>query len=231
MKNILIIEDDLSIAQIEKEYLELAGYHADIETTGIQGLKRALTEPYDLYIIDLMLPGIDGFEIVSQIRLSKEVPILMISARDEEFIKMRAFEVGLDDYLTKPFSPNELVARVKGRLARYDRLIGRALTPDTVLQDHEMFLETLTRRVFRGDSELVLTAREFDLLAFLMGHPEQVFSKTQLFEKIWELDSEGDLSTVTVHIRRLREKIEYDPSNPSRIMTVWGIGYKYVCRK
>lgn len=231
MKKILIIEDDLSIAQIEKEYLELAGYHADIETTGIHGLKRALTEPYDLYIIDLMLPGIDGFEIVSQIRLSKEVPILMISARDEEFIKMRAFEVGLDDYLTKPFSPNELVARVKGRLARYDRLIGRALTPDTVLQDHEMFLETLTRRVFRGDSELVLTAREFDLLAFLMGHPEQVFSKTQLFEKIWELDSEGDLSTVTVHIRRLREKIEYDPSNPSRIMTVWGIGYKYVCRK
>jgi len=228
MKRILIVEDDQAIAQVEKDYLELSGFEVVVENTGTEGLKRATTEEYDLVILDLMLPGVDGFEICKSIREKKNIPVIMISARDEDIMKMRGFEVGLDDYLTKPFSPNELVARVKGRLSRYESLVGDATSAQEVMEDRGIIVDQTARRVFVNDNEIVMTNKEFELLVLFMSNPNKVFSKDDLFEKIWDLSSEGDISTVTVHIRRLREKVEFDPSNPSRIITVWGIGYKYV---
>jgi len=228
MKRILIVEDDLDIAQVEKDYLELSGFEVVVENTGTEGLKRATTEDYDLVILDLMLPGVDGFEICKSIREKKNIPVIMISARDEDIMKMRGFEVGLDDYLTKPFSPNELVARVKGRLSRYESLVGDTNSGQEIMEDRGIIIDQTARRVFVNDSEVVMTNKEFDLLVLFMSNPNKVFSKDDLFEKIWDLTSEGDISTVTVHIRRLREKVEYDPSKPERVITVWGIGYKYV---
>jgi len=228
MKRILIVEDDLDIAQVEKDYLELSGFEVVVENTGTEGLKRATTEDYDLVILDLMLPGVDGFEICKSIREKKNIPVIMISARDEDIMKMRGFEVGLDDYLTKPFSPNELVARVKGRLSRYESLVGDTNSGQEIMEDRGIIIDQTARRVFVNDSEVVMTNKEFDLLVLFMSNPNKVFSKDDLFEKIWDLTSEGDISTVTVHIRRLREKVEFDPSKPERVITVWGIGYKYV---
>lgn len=228
MKRILIVEDDPDIAQVEKDYLELSGFDVVVENSGVEGLHQAVNEDFDLVILDLMLPGVDGFEICKRIRETKNIPVIMISARDEDIMKMRGFEVGLDDYLTKPFSPNELVARVKGRLTRYESLVGDTSNTFKVLEDRGIIVDQTARRVFVNDSEIVVTNKEFDLLVLFMSNPNIVFSKEQLFEKIWDMTSEGDISTVTVHIRRLREKVEFDPSKPSRITTVWGIGYKYV---
>lgn len=228
MKRILIVEDDLDIAQVEKDYLELSGFEVVVENTGTEGLKRATTEEYDLVILDLMLPGVDGFEICKSIREKKNIPVIMISARDEDIMKMRGFEVGLDDYLTKPFSPNELVARVKGRLSRYESLVGDTSSGQKIMEDRGIIIDQTARRIFVNDSEVVMTNKEFDLLVLFMSNPNKVFSKDDLFENIWDLTSEGDISTVTVHIRRLREKVEFDPSKPERVITVWGIGYKYV---
>lgn len=227
MKRILIIEDDEAIAEAEKDYLELSGYQVDVENNGLTGLAKALKTDYDLVILDLMLPGVDGFDICQRIRKQKNIPLIMISARDEDLMKSRGFELGLDDYITKPFSPNEMVARVKGRLNRYAVLTG-SLGSGQIIEDAGLAIDLGGRQVFVNGDPVALTSKEFELLTYLMTHPNRVFSKEELFERLWSLDSEGDISTITVHIRRIREKTEYNPSKPTRVVTVWGVGYKYV---
>jgi DNA-binding response OmpR family regulator len=228
MTRILIIEDETTIAQLERDYFELNGFSVDLCHTGKEGLRLGLHGDYNLIILDLQLPGMDGFEICRQIREAKEVPILIISARKEEIDKIRAFNLGADDYITKPFSPSEIVARAKAHLTRYERLLGKQETAskDTILI-RGLAIDKASRRVFVRNKEVVFTAREFGLLEFLASHPNRVFSKDDLFERIWGMDSNGDIATVTVHIRRLREKIEADPSNPQYIETVWGAGYRF----
>jgi DNA-binding response OmpR family regulator len=227
MKTILIIEDDKSIAELERDYLEIDGFSVDIAFTGQDGLNKALfNEKIDLVILDLMLPGADGFQICREIRTKKDIPILMVSARKEDIDKIRGLGLGADDYVVKPFSPSELVARVKAHLSRYDRLIGKEIGNEEIMI-RGLRIDQGSRKVFVNNIEVVLTAKEFDILTFLALHPNHVFSKEQLFEKIWGIDSLGDISTVTVHIRKIREKIETDSSDPQYIETVWGAGYRF----
>ncbi|MDP4104723.1 MAG: response regulator transcription factor [Bacillota bacterium] len=227
MKTILIIEDDKSIAELERDYLEIDGFSVDIAFTGQDGLNKALfNEKIDLVILDLMLPGADGFQICREIRTKKDIPILMVSARKEDIDKIRGLGLGADDYVVKPFSPSELVARVKAHLSRYDRLIAKEIGNEEIMI-RGLRIDQGSRKVFVNNIEVVLTAKEFDILTFLALHPNHVFSKEQLFEKIWGIDSLGDISTVTVHIRKIREKIETDSSDPQYIETVWGAGYRF----
>ncbi len=227
MPRILIIEDELSIAELERDYLEVNGFASDIATTGEEGLKKAETNSYNLILLDLMLPGIDGFELCKQLRKTLDIPILMITARKEDIDKIRGFDRGADDYIVKPFNPNELVARVKAHLSRYERLVNRNMEPNDI-QVRELSIDQNSRRVFLNGDERTFTAKEFDLLVFLATNSNRVFSKDHLFERIWGFDSMGDLTTVTVHIRKIREKIETDPSKPKFIETVWGVGYRFV---
>ena len=228
MKKILVIEDELSIAELERDYLEISGFKVDIESKGDLGLIKAIKEDYDLIILDLMLPNIDGFQICKQIRSKKNIPIIMVSARKEDIDKIRGLGLGADDYITKPFSPSELVARVKAHINRYERLIG---TGSNENNDHinigRLKIDKASRQVFVNDKEIIFTTKEFDLLAFLAQNPNRVFTKDEIFSRIWDMDSIGDIATVTVHIRKLREKIELDPSNPQYIETIWGVGYKF----
>ena len=227
MSRILIIEDEESIAQLEKDYLELSGFEVDIETDGEKGLQAAISEEYDLYILDLMLPGVDGFEICRQIREKKDVPVLMVSARKEDIDKIRGLGLGADDYITKPFSPGELVARVKAHLARYERLVSGGIRQNDVLEIRGLRIDRTSRRVWVNGEERQFTAKEFDLLAFLAGHPDRVYKKEELFREIWNMESFGEIATVTVHIKKIREKIEFDPSKPQYIETIWGVGYRF----
>lgn len=227
MKSILIIEDDLSIAELERDYLEINSFSVDIENTGDRGLLRAKGGNYDLIILDLMLPSVDGFEICRQIRSEKEIPILMVSAKKEDIDKIRGLGLGADDYMTKPFSPNELVARVKAHIARYDRLIGSQHETRNVIEIRGIVIDKTSRKVSIHGKEVDFTTKEFDLLLLLASNPNRVFTKEELFERIWGLDSTGDNATVTVHIRKLREKVEFDPSNPQYIETIWGVGYRF----
>ncbi|MCF6409435.1 response regulator transcription factor [Pseudalkalibacillus salsuginis] len=226
MNRLLIIEDDVSIAELERDYLEINGFMADIETTGDQGLTKAINEEYSLIILDIMLPGKDGFELCKKIRASKDIPILLVTAKKEDIDKIRGLGLGADDFIVKPFSPGELVARVKAHLARYERFLGRDRNKEE-LRLRGLTIEKNTRRVWMNEKEISLTTKEFDLLLFLASHPDHVFSKDHLFDRIWGLDSIGDITTVTVHIRKLREKIEADPSTPQYIETVWGAGYRF----
>ncbi|MCH6266093.1 MULTISPECIES: response regulator transcription factor [Neobacillus] len=226
MKRILIIEDDKSIAELERDYLEIEGFSVEIAFTGDAGLKKALAEDFDLVLLDLMLPGVDGFQICKTIRTEKDIPILMVSAKKEDIDKIRGLGLGADDYIVKPFSPSELVARVKAHLSRYQRLIGKVPQNDSILI-RGLRIDQTSRKVYINDEEIIFTTKEFDVLTFLALNPNRVFSKEQLFERVWGLDSMGDISTVTVHIRRIREKIETDPSNPQYIETVWGAGYRF----
>lgn len=225
-KRILIVEDELSIAELERDYLEISDYVVDIECNGRKGLIKAKEDQYDLVILDLMLPDLDGFEICKQIRKVKEIPIIMISAKKEDIDKIRGLGLGADDYITKPFSPSELVARVKAHLARYDRLSGVEEKKEEI-KIRGLLIDKASRRVFLNEKEIVFTTKEFDLLTFLAANPNRVFTKDEIFVKIWGMDSQGDLSTVTVHIRKIREKIEIDPSNPQYIETIWGVGYRF----
>ncbi|SMC24534.1 DNA-binding response regulator, OmpR family, contains REC and winged-helix (wHTH) domain [Clostridium acidisoli DSM 12555] len=225
-KRILIVEDELSIAELERDYLEISGYAVDIECNGRKGLIKAKEDQYDLVILDLMLPDLDGFEICKQIRKVKEIPIIMISAKKEDIDKIRGLGLGADDYITKPFSPSELVARVKAHLARYDRLSGIEEKKEEI-KIRGLLIDKASRRVFLNEKEIIFTTKEFDLLTFLATNPNRVFTKDEIFVKIWGMDSQGDLSTVTVHIRKIREKIEIDPSNPQYIETIWGVGYRF----
>ena len=227
MSKILIIEDEEAIAELEKDYLELSDFEVDIETDGAQGLERALSGNYDLYILDLMLPGISGFDICRQIRENKDVPVLMVSARKDDIDKIRGLGLGADDYITKPFSPSELVARVKAHLARYERLVGTGLEKNSVLEIRGLKIDKTARRVWVNGKETQFTTKEFDLLAFLAQHPDRVFTKEELFREIWNMESFGDIATVTVHIKKIREKIEFDSSRPQYIETVWGVGYRF----
>ncbi|WP_099156655.1 response regulator transcription factor [Virgibacillus ndiopensis] len=226
MQKVLIIEDEQSIAELERDYLEVNGFSSDIAMSGEEGLRKALAESYDLILLDLMLPGIDGFELCRKIRISVDIPILMVTARKEDIDKIRGFDRGADDYVVKPFNPNELVARVKAHIARYNRLTNRENKQEDI-QIKDLFIDRNSRRVLVNEEEKLFTAKEFDLLTFLAMNPNQVFSKDHLFERIWGIDSMGEISTVTVHIRKIREKIEADPSKPEYIETIWGVGYRF----
>ncbi|KRF63607.1 response regulator transcription factor [Peribacillus butanolivorans] len=226
MKKILLIEDDVSIAELQRDYLEINDFSVTIQHTGDAGLQQALQENNDLIILDIMLPGVNGFEICKQIRAVKDIPILLVSAKNEDIDKIRGLGLGADDYITKPFSPNELVARVKAHLARYERLAGSQAKTNTVFV-HGISIDKSARKVHVNGEEIPFTTKEFDLLLFLVMHPNQVLSKEQLYERIWGMESAADVSTVTVHIRKLREKIERDPAHPKFLETVWGAGYRF----
>lgn len=228
MKKILIIEDEVSIAELEKDYLELSDFEVDIEESGRTGLEMAKAKSYDLIILDLMLPEIDGFEICKQIRKIKNTPILMVSAKKEDIDKIRGLGLGADDYMTKPFSPSELVARVKAHISRYERLVNSSnKSLEDEIEIRGLNINKASRKVFVNGRESQFTTKEFDLLVFLAQNPDRVFSKEELFDKIWGMDSLGEIATVTVHIKKIREKIEKDTSNPEYIETVWGAGYRF----
>ena len=227
MSKILIIEDEVAIAELEKDYLELSDFQVEIESQGDMGLARALGEEFDLFILDLMLPGTDGFEICKRVRKVKNTPILMVSAKKEDIDKIRGLGIGADDYITKPFSPSELVARVKAHLARYERLIGSSQAENTMIEIRGIKIDKTARRVWVNDEEKPFTSKEFDLLTFLAENPNRVFTKEDLFREIWEMESVGDIATVTVHIKKIREKIELNSSKPQYIETIWGVGYRF----
>lgn len=226
MSKILIIEDDTAIAELEKDYLEVQDYTVIIEKDGSAGAARALDEDFDLIILDVMLPGMDGFEICKLIREKQNTPILLVSAKKNEADKIDGLGLGADDYITKPFSPSELVARVKAHLTRYKRLTSMDAEENEAIEMPNLYIDKTARRVIVNGTEKIFTAKEFDLLVFLAEHPNHVFSKRELFQKIWEMDSVGDIATVTVHIKKIREKIE-DNGNSRYIETIWGAGYRF----
>ena len=227
MSRILIVEDEVAIADLEKDYLELSGFEVEIENDGTKGLERALHEEFDLFILDLMLPGVDGFEICKKIREIKNTPILMVSAKKDDIDKIRGLGLGADDYVTKPFSPSELVARVKAHLARYERLIGSNMPQNDIIEIRGIKIDKTARRVWVNGEEKQFTTKEFDLLTFLAENPNHVFTKEELFRKIWDMESIGDIATVTVHIKKIREKIEFNTNKPQYIETIWGVGYRF----
>ena len=227
MSKILIVEDEIAIAELEKDYLELSGFEVEVSNDGKAGLSKALTEEFDLFILDLMLPGVDGFEICRQIRSEKNTPIIMVSAKKDEIDKIRGLGLGADDYMTKPFSPSELVARVKAHLARYDRLTGSQAEKNKEIEIRGLKIDTTARRVWINGVEKTFTTKEFDLLTILASHPNHVYTKDELFREIWDMESVGDIATVTVHIKKIREKVEIDTSNPQYIETIWGVGYRF----
>ncbi|MDR0323744.1 MAG: response regulator transcription factor [Treponema sp.] len=227
---ILIIEDDREIAAIEKDFLEINGFEVVICHDGMEGQKQALAGGFALILLDLMLPGRDGMAICREIRDKIDIPILMVTARMEDNEKIRGLGFGADDYVVKPFSPTELVARVKSHIARYVRLTrnsGQAQKPDEV-DFGWLRINNGTHQVFVNEIEVTLTHKEYELLSFLASNPEMVFSKEKIYDKIWGEDMYGDLKTVAVHINRLREKIEKNPSDPVHIQTVWGAGYRFL---
>lgn len=227
MSRILIVEDEVAIADLEKDYLELSGFEVEIENDGKSGLERALNEDFDLFILDLMLPEVDGFEICKQIREKKNTPILMVSAKKDDIDKIRGLGLGADDYVTKPFSPSELVARVKAHLARYERLIGSNTVENDIVEIRGIKIDKTARRVWVNGEERQFTTKEFNLLTFLAENPNHVFTKEELFRKIWDMESIGDIATVTVHIKKIREKIEMNTNKPQYIETIWGVGYRF----
>ncbi len=227
MSRILIVEDETAIADLEKDYLELSGFEVEVENDGMTGLARALAEEFDLFILDLMLPGTDGFEICKQIRERKNTPILMVSAKKDDIDKIRGLGLGADDYVTKPFSPSELVARVKAHLARYERLVGSNIVENDIIEIRGIKIDKTARRVWVNGEEKQFTTKEFDLLTFLAENPNHVYTKEELFREIWDMESIGDIATVTVHIKKIREKIEMDTAKPQYIETIWGVGYRF----
>lgn len=227
MNHILIVEDEQAIAELEKDYLELSDFDVQIANDGTTGLAEAMNNDYNLIILDLMLPGVDGFEICRKIRETKDIPVIIVSAKKDDIDKIRGLGLGADDYMTKPFSPSELVARVKAHLARYERLIGSSIKTNDIIEIRNLKIDKTARRVYIGGEEKTFTTKEFDLLTFLAENPNHVFTKDELFREIWDMESIGDIATVTVHIKKIREKIEADTSNPQYIETIWGVGYRF----
>ena len=227
MSKILIVEDEVAIAELEKDYLELSGFDVVMQHTGDAGLKAALNEDFNLIILDLMLPNVDGFEICKKVREKKNTPIIMVSAKKEDIDKIRGLGLGADDYMTKPFSPSELVARVKAHLDRYERLVGSGVKANEIIEIRGIKIDKTARRVYVNGEEKAFTTKEFDLLTFLAENPNHVFTKEELFNKIWDMESIGDIATVTVHIKKIREKIEFNTSKPQYIETIWGVGYRF----
>ena len=227
MNKILIVEDDISIAELEKDYLELSSFEVQIAGDGETGWELARQGGFDLYILDVMLPGLDGFELLSRIRQTQDVPILLVTAKKDDIDKIRGLGLGADDYITKPFSPGELLARVKAHLGRYDRLTGVQGARNEVIEIRGLKIDRTARRVWVNGEEFSLTGREYELLTFLAMNPSRVFSKQELFKNIWGMESMGDVATVTVHIKKIREKIELNISRPQYIETIWGVGYRF----
>lgn len=230
MKKVLIVEDDKSIAELEQDYLEINGFKTEIAFTGLSGLEKALNKEYDLILLDVMLPGKDGFQVCQEIRKVKETPILIVTAKKDDIYIIRGLGIGADDYIVKPFSPSELVARVTAHINRYERLTAvdrERGKGQNIISIGRLVINCNSRRVYIGDDEIKLANREFELLVFLASNPNIVFSKDTLLDRIWGEESFGDTSTVTVHINRIREKIEIDTSNPKYIETVWGAGYRF----
>ncbi len=227
MSKILIIEDEVSIADLERDYLELSGFEVEIENDGTKGLERAVNEEFSLLILDLMLPGVSGFDICRQVREEKNMPIIMVSAKKDDIDKIRGLGLGADDYMTKPFSPSELVARVKAHLARYDRLVNMNAQANDIIEIRGLKIDKTARRVWVDGTEKAFTTKEFDLLTFLAQNPNHVFTKDELFKEIWDMESIGDIATVTVHIKKIREKIEKNSAKPQYIETIWGVGYRF----
>ena len=219
MKKILIIEDDIDIAEIERDYLAISGCEAEIETDGVSGLNTALKGGFDLILLDIMLPKMDGFSVCRRLREKLDIPILMVTAKKEDIDKIRGLGLGADDYIVKPFSPSELAARVKANLAAYERLKNPQDTHSEI-NIGSIRINTGSHRVFVKDKEVPLKNKEYELLLFLVTNADMIFDKETLYEKIWGMDAVGDNATVAVHINRLREKIEDDPSNPHYIETV-----------
>lgn len=227
MEKILIIEDDKDIAEIESDYLRLEGFSVDIASDGVKGLDLELKNRYSLILLDLMLPGTDGFAICEKLRNVTDVPILIVTALKADVDKIKGLGVGADDYIEKPFSPSELVARVKANISQYKRLKDGGIEKDSVLEAGSVKLNRTTRRVDTGTKKLDLKNKEYELLLYLMMNADKVISRNTLYENIWGMDSIGDEATVTVHINRLREKLEDDPQKPKIIETVWGAGYRF----
>ncbi|MBP3470168.1 MAG: response regulator transcription factor [Lachnospiraceae bacterium] len=226
MGKILIIEDEEMLAMLEKDYLEMSNFQVTVETSGDTGLEKALNGSYDLVILDIGLPVIDGFEICKKIREQKNIPIMIVSAKKDEIDIVRGLGLGADDYVVKPFSPNELVARAKAHIAFYERLAGKR-DENSIIEIRKLRIDKTARRVYLDNKEKNFTTKEFDLLTFLAEHPNHVYSKEELFRRIWDMDSVGDIATVTVHIKKIREKLEKDSSKPQYIETLWGVGYRF----
>ena len=227
MSKILIIEDEEAIADLEKDYLELSGFEVEIANRGDVGLEKALNEDYDLIILDLMLPEVDGFDICRQVRQEKNIPIIMVYAKKDDIDKIRGLGLGADDYMTKPFSPSELVARVKAHMERYNRLVGSSVVKNDIIEIRGIKIDKTARRIWVNGEEKTFTTKEFDLLTFLAENPNRVFTKAELFRQIWDMESVGDIATVTVHIKKIREKIEFNTAKPQYIETIWGVGYRF----
>ncbi len=225
---ILIVEDDRAIAELERDYLSANGFSCDIAEDGETGFKMALAEDYQLVVLDIMLPKRDGFSVCSQIRKEKDIPIIFVSGKNEEIDIVRAFGLGADDYMTKPFSPNELVARVKGHMNRYKTLVNKpTIAENHIITVRELRIDKDAHRVYLKDEEIAMPVREFELLLFLAENPNIVFSKERLFDRLWGMDAMSDDSTVTVHVQRIRDKIEKKESGDKFIETVWGAGYRF----
>lgn len=227
MNKILIIEDEIEIAELEKDYLEMSGFEVDICDNGNEGLKAVMDGGYNLIIMDIMLPGMNGYEICKRVREINNVPIIMVSAKKDEFDKIHGLSLGADDYITKPFSTSEMVARVKAHLARYERLISSGQTENDTIEIRGLKIDISARRVYVNGEEKSFTTKEFDLLTFLAQHPNKVYTKDELFREVWEMESMGDVATVTVHIKKIREKIELNSQKPQYIETIWGVGYRF----
>ncbi len=225
MKRILIIEDDIDIAELERDYLQLNGYHGEIVQDGLNGLKKAMTGLYDVVVVDLMLPHKNGFEIIKEIRKKLEIPIIVVSARSDDIDKIRGLDFGADDYLTKPFSPAELIARIKSHIKRYERLKGH--TTSETIEHKGLEINMASHKVMVNNNSVQLTTKEYELLVFLAANPNIVFTKAHIFDTIWGDEYCGDTATVAVHIQKIRKKIEKDPANPEFIETLWGTGYRF----
>lgn len=226
-EKVLIVEDEESIAELEKDYLELSGFEVTVAKDGESGLNLALSQNFNMIILDLMLPGVDGFEICRQVREQKNTPIIIVSARKEDIDKIRGLGLGADDYMTKPFSPSELVARVKAHMERYNRLVGSSVVKNDIIEIRGIKIDKTARRIWVNGEEKTFTTKEFDLLTFLAENPNRVFTKAELFRQIWDMESVGDIATVTVHIKKIREKIEFNTAKPQYIETIWGVGYRF----
>lgn len=227
MNKILIIEDDNDIAEVERDYLQINGFEADITPSGITGIDMVKATEYSLILLDLMLPGLDGFTVCKKLREITDVPIIMVTARKEDIDKIRGLGLGADDYVEKPFSPNVLIARVKANIAQYERLKATDGKKESVIDVGDYKINTSTHRVYKRGTEVELKNKEYELFLFLVMNADIVFDKETLYERIWGFDSLGDTATVAVHINRLREKLEDDPSKPRHITTVWGVGYRF----
>lgn len=226
-RRVLVVDDEASVREVLAQYLHVEGFAVVQASNGIEALKAAEHQPPDLVILDLMLPGMDGLEVCRRLRERSAVPVLMLTARGEETDKLEGFRVGTDDYVTKPFSLREVMMRVKALMRRLDATSVPAMVLDDTLRVGSLVIQPKLRQVERDGALLDLTAKEFDLLHFVASHPRQVFTRQQLLDTIWDFAYVGDPSTVTVHMRRLREKVERDPARPRHLKTVWGVGYKF----